>query len=89
MSARVVVSRRPTTIALLSPLTCEQAAIDPHLRTTLGIARPPTRAREMGKIAHITLMPNDVTDLETALGQLVNILPNKVGLDKKQSESKK
>ena len=41
------------------------------------------------KIAHITLMPNDVTDLETALGQLVNILPNKVGLDKKQSESKK
>jgi len=41
------------------------------------------------KIAHITLMPNDVTDLEKALGQLVSILPNKVGLDKKQSENKK
>lgn len=32
------------------------------------------------KIAHITLMPNDVANLETALAQLVAILPNKVGL---------
>ena len=35
------------------------------------------------KIAHITLMPNDVADLEPALAKLVTILPNKVGLDKK------
>ena len=34
------------------------------------------------KIAHITLMPNDVADLEKALAKLVAILPNKVGLDK-------
>ena len=41
------------------------------------------------KIAHITLMPNDVTNLEKALGKLVAILPNKVGLDKKPTEQKK
>ncbi len=35
------------------------------------------------KIAHITLMPNDVADLEPALAKLVMSLPNKVGLDKK------
>ncbi len=35
------------------------------------------------KIAHITLMPNDVADLEPALAKLVTSLPNKVGLDKK------
>ena len=35
------------------------------------------------KIAHITLMPNDVADLEPALAKLVAVLPNKVGLDKK------
>ena len=40
--------------------------------------------REDRKIAHITLMPNDVADLERALGQLVAVLPNKVGLDKKR-----
>lgn len=34
------------------------------------------------KIAHITLMPNDVADLEPALAKLVTSLPNKVGLDK-------
>ncbi len=34
------------------------------------------------KIAHITLMPNDVSDLEPALAKLVTVLPNKVGLDK-------
>ncbi|MBP2279339.1 5-(carboxyamino)imidazole ribonucleotide synthase [Psychrobacter sp. PL19] len=39
--------------------------------------------REDRKIAHITLMPNDVTDLEIALNKLVAVLPNKVGLDKK------
>ncbi len=39
--------------------------------------------REDRKIAHITLMPNDVADLEPALAKLVAILPNKVGLDKK------
>lgn len=39
--------------------------------------------REDRKIAHITLMPNDVTDLEPALAKLVAVLPNKVGLDKK------
>ncbi|WP_201557206.1 5-(carboxyamino)imidazole ribonucleotide synthase [Psychrobacter sp. 72-O-c] len=38
--------------------------------------------REDRKIAHITLMPNDVTDLEPALAKLVAVLPNKVGLDK-------
>ncbi len=35
------------------------------------------------KIAHITLMPNDVANLEPALAKLVASLPNKVGLDKK------
>ncbi len=35
------------------------------------------------KIAHITLMPNDVADLEPALAKLVTSLPNKVGLDKR------
>lgn len=39
--------------------------------------------REDRKIAHITLMPNDVADLEPALTKLVAVLPNKVGLDKK------
>lgn len=39
--------------------------------------------RDGRKIAHITLMPNDVTDLEPALAKLVAVLPNKVGLDKK------
>ncbi|WP_201526512.1 5-(carboxyamino)imidazole ribonucleotide synthase [Psychrobacter frigidicola] len=34
------------------------------------------------KIAHITLMPNDVADLESALAKLIAVLPNKVGLDK-------
>lgn len=34
------------------------------------------------KIAHITLMPNDVADLDPALAKLVAVLPNKVGLDK-------
>ena len=38
--------------------------------------------RDNRKIAHITLMPNDVADLEPALAKLVAILPNKVGLDK-------
>lgn len=38
--------------------------------------------RDDRKIAHITLMPNDVADLEPALAKLVAILPNKVGLDK-------
>lgn len=38
------------------------------------------------KIGHITLMPNDVTDLKRAFTQLVAILPNKVGLDKKQPD---
>ncbi|PNK60938.1 5-(carboxyamino)imidazole ribonucleotide synthase [Psychrobacter sp. FDAARGOS_221] len=33
------------------------------------------------KIAHITLMPNDVSDLDPALEQLVKVLPNKMGLD--------
>lgn len=37
--------------------------------------------RENRKIAHITLMPNDVTNLEPALQALVKALPNKVGLD--------
>ncbi|WP_227680997.1 5-(carboxyamino)imidazole ribonucleotide synthase [Psychrobacter alimentarius] len=39
--------------------------------------------RDDRKIAHITLMPNDVADLEPALAKLVAILPNKVGLDSK------
>ena len=39
--------------------------------------------RDDRKIAHITLMPNDVANLEPALAKLVAILPNKVGLDKK------
>lgn len=34
------------------------------------------------KIAHITLMPNDVADLEPALQALVAVLPNKMGLDR-------
>lgn len=38
--------------------------------------------REDRKIAHITLMPNDVTDLDTSMAKLVTVLPNKVGLDK-------
>lgn len=38
--------------------------------------------RDDRKIAHITLMPNDVADLEPALTKLVAVLPNKVGLDK-------
>lgn len=37
--------------------------------------------REDRKIAHITLMPNDVVDLEPALATLVAALPNKVGLN--------
>ncbi len=41
--------------------------------------------REDRKIAHITLMPNDVADLEPALAKLVAILPNKVGLNKNLS----
>ncbi|PKG36586.1 5-(carboxyamino)imidazole ribonucleotide synthase [Psychrobacter sp. Sarcosine-3u-12] len=41
--------------------------------------------REDRKIAHITLMPNDVADLEPALAKLVAVLPNKVGLDKKSA----
>lgn len=36
--------------------------------------------RENRKIAHITLMPNDVTNLELSVQELVKILPNKVGL---------
>ncbi len=39
--------------------------------------------RDDRKIAHITLMPNDVANLETALAKLVTILPNKMGLDNK------
>lgn len=38
--------------------------------------------REGRKIAHITLMPNDVCNLEPALKQIIAVLPNKVGLDK-------
>ena len=38
--------------------------------------------RDDRKIAHITLMPNDVADLDAAMTKLVAILPNKVGLDK-------
>ena len=38
--------------------------------------------RDDRKIDHITLMPNDVADLEPALTKLVAVLPNKVGLDK-------
>lgn len=37
--------------------------------------------RQNRKIGHITLMPNDVADLEPALAKLVAMLPNKVGLD--------
>ncbi|PIE47534.1 MAG: 5-(carboxyamino)imidazole ribonucleotide synthase [Gammaproteobacteria bacterium] len=36
--------------------------------------------RENRKIGHITLMPNDVTNLELSVQKLVKILPNKVGL---------
>ncbi|WP_367106524.1 5-(carboxyamino)imidazole ribonucleotide synthase [uncultured Psychrobacter sp.] len=38
--------------------------------------------REARKIAHITLMPNDVVDLNPALAKLITVLPNKIGLDK-------
>ncbi|MDO5770344.1 MAG: ATP-grasp domain-containing protein, partial [Psychrobacter sp.] len=41
--------------------------------------------RDERKIAHITLMPNDVADLEPALAKLVAVLPNKVGLDNTSS----
>jgi len=41
--------------------------------------------RDDRKIAHITLMPNDVADLEPALAKLVATLPNKMGLEKKPS----
>ncbi len=44
--------------------------------------------REDRKIAHITLMPNDVANLETSLSALISVLPNKVGLDKKHSDTK-
>lgn len=40
----------------------------------------PRLARDR-KIAHITLMPNDVAKLDEALDQLVAVLPNKMGLD--------
>ncbi len=36
--------------------------------------------REERKIAHITLMPSDVAQLDPALQQLVAVLPNKMGL---------
>lgn len=36
--------------------------------------------REGRKIAHITVMPNDVCDLEAALSKIIAVLPNKVGL---------
>ena len=45
--------------------------------------------REDRKIAHITLMPNDVADLEPALAKLVAILPNKVGLNKQVDSTPK
>ncbi|WP_350561323.1 5-(carboxyamino)imidazole ribonucleotide synthase [Psychrobacter sp. CAL346-MNA-CIBAN-0220] len=45
--------------------------------------------REDRKIAHITLMPNDVANLELALAKLVAVLPNKVGLDKKYAVADK
>ena len=32
------------------------------------------------KIAHVTLMPNDVAALDQAIDNLVRILPNKMGL---------
>lgn len=38
--------------------------------------------RQGRKIAHITVMPNDVSDLEPALSKIVAVLPNKVGLEK-------
>ena len=38
--------------------------------------------REGRKIAHITLMPNDVCDLEASLSKIIAVLQNKVGLDK-------
>ncbi|MBF0657262.1 5-(carboxyamino)imidazole ribonucleotide synthase [Psychrobacter sp. NG25] len=41
--------------------------------------------RDDRKIAHITLMPNDVANLEPALAKLVATLPNKMGLEKKPS----
>lgn len=45
--------------------------------------------REDRKIAHITLMPNDVADLEPALKALIATLPNKVGLDNKYDTAPK
>ncbi|WP_435979844.1 5-(carboxyamino)imidazole ribonucleotide synthase [Psychrobacter sp. DM4] len=42
--------------------------------------------RDNRKIAHITLMPNDVANLEPSLSRLIAVLPNKVGLDKKHSD---
>ena len=45
--------------------------------------------RDDRKIAHITLMPNDVTDLEPSMAKLVAILPNKVGLDKEYAAVQK
>lgn len=38
--------------------------------------------RDERKIGHITLMPTDVAHLDPALERLVQVLPNKVGLDK-------
>ena len=38
--------------------------------------------RDERKIGHITLMPSDVANLDSALAELVKVLPNKVGLDK-------
>ena len=37
--------------------------------------------RENRKIAHLTLMPNDVANLEATLHNVVAVLPNKMGLD--------
>lgn len=45
--------------------------------------------RDDRKIAHITLMPNDVTDLEPSMAKLVASLPNKVGLDKEYAAVQK
>jgi len=44
--------------------------------------------RDDRKIAHITLMPNDVADLDPALNKLIAVLPNKVGLDKNSVNNK-
>lgn len=43
--------------------------------------------RKDRKIAHITLMPNDVVDLEPSMAKVVAVLPNKVGL-RKEYESR-